>query len=331
MCGICGYFDLSNRGRVHRDLLKSMSMRLAHRGPDASGFMTEPNSGFGFRRLSILDPDRGSQPVFSEDRGVVTVCNGEIFNFRELRAELISRGHRLVSDCDAEILPHLFEDRGIDLLQQLNGQFGFAIYDRRCDVLYVARDHFGIIPIYFTVCEGLFLFASEIKALLEYPSIERQINLNGLNQLLSLPGIPNPTTMFSGIRALQPGHFLKVSGDGIRDHTYWDLEYPVSNDVGHNGNEAFYREQLEELLIKSVKRRLQADVPLGFYLSGGLDSSLILGMAARACSVAEPRSFSVVFPGQEMCESQYQRAMVALVSKPDTQKYPSPAKPWRMS
>jgi asparagine synthase (glutamine-hydrolysing) len=182
MCGLVGIMDMRNQHRVEKEVLVRMTDTLVHRGPDDSGYFIEDNLGFGFRRLSIIDLQGGHQPIFNEDGSVVLVCNGEIFNYRELRAKLKQKGHVFRTDCDVEVLLHLYEDHGTDFLNQLNGQFAFAIYDRKEKRLFLARDHFGINPLYFTLADGIFIFASEIKAILEHPLVEREVDLTGLQE-----------------------------------------------------------------------------------------------------------------------------------------------------
>jgi asparagine synthase (glutamine-hydrolysing) len=286
-----------------------MTESLAHRGPDGHGCFTDSHGGLGFRRLSLIDLERGQQPVANEDGSLMSVCNGELFDYRAIACDLRRRGHRLQSSCDTELLPHLFEERGIDLLDSLAGQFAFAIYDRPRRRMYLARDHFGICPLYYTQVDGLLLFASEIKALLTTRRVPRAVDLTGLDQLLSFPGVVSPQTMFKGIHSLAPGHWLCVSDAGVTVREYWDLEYPTIADAPPPAPEREHVERVREALLKGVERRLIADVPVGCYLSGGLDSAVVAGMAA-AIDPATPRhTFSISFGGSEMCEQRYQQRM----------------------
>src|SRR6185369_16216219 len=309
MCGITGYLDLNNDGRVEKRVLVDMTDSLVHRGPDACGYFAERQVGLGFRRLSIIDKEGGNQPCYSEDGSITSICNGEIFNYQELRESLVKKGHSFRTRCDVEVLPHLYEEYGDDFLQLLNGQFALAIYDRHKRRLLLARDHFGINPLYYTVTDNLFIFASEIKAMLRHPSVQAEVNLTGLDQVLSFPGLVSPQTMFKNILSLNSGHLLVVQNGNVRVHEYWDLDYPKLNELRDARPESYYVDHLRELFTRSVSYRLQADVPVGFYLSGGLDSSMIAGMIKQLSS--EPRhSFSITFTEREISEDKYQR-MVA--------------------
>ncbi|HET6978717.1 MAG TPA: asparagine synthase (glutamine-hydrolyzing) [Pyrinomonadaceae bacterium] len=306
MCGITGYIDLENDGRVEKRVLVDMADSLVHRGPDDCGYFVERQVGLGFRRLSIIDKQGGNQPFYSEDGSIVSICNGEIFNYQELRESLIKKGHLFRTRCDVEVLPHLYEEYGDDFLQMLNGQFAFALYDRRNRRLLLARDHFGINPLYYTVTDNLFIFASEIKAILRHPSVHAEVNLTGLDQVLSFPGLVSPQTMFKNILSLKSGHLAVVQKAQVRVHEYWDLDYPKLNELPEARPESYYIDRLRELFTQSVGYRLQADVPVGFYLSGGLDSSMIAGMISRL-SAEQRHSFSITFSEREISEDKYQR------------------------
>jgi asparagine synthase (glutamine-hydrolysing) len=307
MCGITGCFDLRGRGTEPQDL-ERMTGTLVHRGPDSCGSFREGGAALGFRRLSIIDLTTGDQPLFSEDGNLVLICNGEIYNYRELTQELTAKGHVFRTRSDVEVLLHLYEEHGIDLLHRLNGQFGFALYDRRARELFLARDPFGINPLFYTVVDGLLLFGSEIKAILQHPLAPREVDLTGLDQVLSFPGLVPPRTFFKGIHSLEAGHFLRAGPSGVEVREYWDLVYPEAGEPAEERPEAWYVEGLRERLESAVRFRLQADVPVGFYLSGGLDSSLI-GALIRQVSGAPRHSFSITFPDREISETRYQRQM----------------------
>ena len=306
MCGIAGYIDLNNDARVNKRVLVDMTDSLTHRGPDACGYFVERQVGLGFRRLSIIDKEGGNQPFYGEDGSIVSICNGEIFNYQELRESLVKKGHSFRTRCDVEVIPHLYEEYGDDFVQQLNGQFAFALYDRLKRRLLLARDHFGINPLYYTVTDNLFIFASEIKAILRHPSVRAEVNLTGLDQVLSFPGLVSPQTMFKGIHSLNSGHLLVVEKGNVRVHEYWDLDYPKLNEAPEARAENYYVDQLRELFTRSVGYRLQADVPVGFYLSGGLDSSMIAGMISKL-SREQRHSFSITFTERQISEDKYQR------------------------
>jgi asparagine synthase (glutamine-hydrolysing) len=310
MCGVAGYLDLRGQRRIDRDVLAKMTDTLVHRGPDSSGLFTEDDLGFGFRRLSIIDPIGGDQPLFSEDRSIVLICNGEIYNYRELTRRLKQRGHSFRTKCDVEVLLHLYEDEGVKLLERLNGQFAFAIYDRKAKELFLARDHFGVSPLYYTTVDGLFLFASEIKAILQHPSVKGEVDLTGLDQVLSFPGLISPRTMFKGISSLRSGYYIRIRNSIVDEAPYWDLDYPRDGDVAYRDRpESYYVEELRSLLDESVRYRLQADVPVGFYLSGGLDSSLIGALISKHSNGSNSHSLSIGFDEKAICESNYQRLM----------------------
>jgi asparagine synthase (glutamine-hydrolysing) len=310
MCGFVGFIDTRCERAAGAELLAKMTAKLVHRGPDSDGYFVEGHVGLGFRRLSIIDLEGGDQPLFNEDGSVVLVCNGEIYNYRELRASLVKRGHRFRTGSDVEVLLHLYEEHGGDFLNMLNGQFAFAIYDKRKRELLLARDHFGINPLYHTLRDGVLIFGSEIKAILEHPLVTREVDLTGLDQVISFPGLVSPRTAFKEVESLPSGHYMTASGEGVNVVEYWDLDYPQAGDCPPDRPEAAYVEELREALKRSVAYRMQADVPVGFYLSGGLDSSLIGAMIGRAESGAGRRhSFSIGFTDAGISESKYQRMM----------------------
>jgi asparagine synthase (glutamine-hydrolysing) len=313
MCGLVGYLDLRDERRVEREVLVRMADTVVHRGPDASGYFAEENIGLGFRRLGIIDLEGGHQPMFNEDGSVVLVCNGEIYNYRELTATLKQQGHVFRTNCDVEVLLHLYEEYGADFLNRLNGQFAFAIYDRRERTLFLARDHFGINPLYFTLVEGVFIFASEIKAILEHPLVRPEVDLTGLDQVFTFPGLVSPRTMFKNIESVKSGHYVTVKDSGVKIVEYWDLDYAREGEIKYGRPESHYVDRLAELFTRSVQYRLQADVPVGFYLSGGLDSSLIAAMIHRLSPHSRRHSFSISFTDRSMDEATYQQMMARQV------------------
>lgn len=309
MCGIAGVFDPRRGHGIARPVLDAMTGRLAHRGPDESGVHLAGGVALGFTRLAIVDLAGGNQPHYSEDQAVVSVCNGEIYNHRALRRALEGRGHRFRSGCDVEVLVHLYEEAGDGFVEQLNGQFAFALYDRRRHRLVLGRDRVGIAPLFYTLVDGMLLFGSEIKALLAHPAVGRRVDLAGLDQILAFPGLVSPTTMFEGIRALPPGHLLAAEGGELRVSQYWDLDYPPRAVPAPRRDDGHYVDRLEALLLEAVAQRLEADVPVGFYLSGGLDSSLIGALAQAAAPERRLHSFSIVFPQADIDERRTQRLM----------------------
>ena len=310
MCGFAGYLDLRSGRAAKKEVLARMAQTLVHRGPDSSGYFLEEQFGLGFRRLSIIDLEGGNQPMTNEDHSIVLVCNAEIYNYRELKIGLEEKGHVFRTKCDVEVLLHLYEDNGVDFLNKLNGQFAFVIYDRKKKELFLARDQVGINPLYYTIADGVLIFASEIKAILEHPSVRREVDLTGLDQTLSFPGVVSPRTMFKGIESLESGHYITVRNNELRVTEYWDLDYPKLGELSYERPESYYVDELKNLLAQAVKYRLQADVPVGFYLSGGLDSSLIAALVQANTPNGHGRSFSISFTEREISEVNYQR-MVA--------------------
>jgi asparagine synthase (glutamine-hydrolysing) len=309
MCGICGIVNIRSPHGVDEDLLARMTQTLIHRGPDNAGRFTSDRVGFGVRRLSIIDLACGNQPMSNEDGTIHLVCNGEIFNYLDLRRDLVSRGHHFRSRSDVEVLVHLYEEEGEKLLERLNGQFAFAIYDETRQRVLLARDQFGVIPLFYTIVGDTLLFASEIKAILADPRVGRRVDLTGLDQVLSLPGLVSPRTMFEGIRSLAPGSLLDIRDGSVRTSQYWDVPYPREADAVYEASEEDVLSELEARLLASVGRRLQADVPAGAYLSGGLDSSLVTSMM-HALSPADKRTFSIAFDDPYFAEREYQALMV---------------------
>lgn len=313
MCGIVGYFEAKGGSSRDSSVLERMAATIHHRGPDAGGAFRDALGGLGFRRLSIIDLVTGNQPIVNEDESIVLVCNGEIYNYKELRQELIGKNHVFRTHSDVEVILHLYEEEGPALLHRLNGQFAFALLDRRHKRLLLARDQTGIAPLHYTISNGVFVFGSEIKAILEYPGVARAVDLTGLDQVFAFPGLVSPRTMFEGIHRVRPGHYLMVDESGVRDHEYWDLDYPMADDVGAESEET-YVEGLEEAFMRSVRLRLQADVPVGFYLSGGLDSSLIAAAIHRLEPNLSRHAFSIAFSDQRADEDKYQQLMANRVN-----------------
>jgi asparagine synthase (glutamine-hydrolysing) len=309
MCGLVGFVDTRSERKPDKELLVRMTDKLVHRGPDSAGYFVDYYVALGFRRLSIIDLESGDQPIYSEDGSVVLMCNGEIFNYLELKKGLIEKGHRFRTKSDVEVLLHLYEEHDIDFLNKINGQFAFVIYDRKNRRLFLARDHFGINPLYYTIVNGLFIFASEIKAILEHPQVSREVDLTGLDQTLSFPGLVSPRTMFKGIQSLKSGHYIVVENGAVTVREYWDLDYPPLGAGAAVQSENDYVEELKELLTRSVTYRLQSDVPVGFYLSGGLDSSLIGALINQVAPDTRRHSFSIGFTDEDISETKHQRLM----------------------
>lgn len=326
MCGIVGTADLRGQRPAEPRTLNTMAETLTHRGPDDCGSFFEGGVGMAVRRLSIVDLPGGRQPMSNEDGSVTVCCNGEIFNHRMLREELRAAGHRFRTECDVEVLVHFYEEVGTDLVHRLNGQFSFAIHDRRRRRLVLARDQAGITPLHYTVVDGTLVFASEIKAILAHPRVSREVDLTGLDQVLVLPGLVSPRTMFAGISSLPPGHLLVLEEGELRTEQYWDLVYPLLQDDSEIPETDWpdRLEQLEQAVLRAVELRMQADVPHAYYLSGGLDSSLIAAMASQLLPGTPPRTFSAVFLDDEMSERPFQRLMAEKLASVHTEVPLSP-------
>ncbi|MGD9856747.1 MAG: asparagine synthase (glutamine-hydrolyzing), partial [Planctomycetaceae bacterium] len=293
MCGITGFIDHTLDGGERSAVLRRMTDAMFHRGPDESGELIDGPFAMGMRRLSIIDLAGGSQPIFDESGRYAVICNGEIYNYRELRAELQGRGHRFTTDSDTEVIVHLFEAQRGRCVDRLSGMFAFAVWDNERRELFIARDRLGIKPLYYTQTNGLFIFASEIKAILQHPSVTASLNRDALSAYLSLKYVPAPATMFEGVSSLLPGHCLTVRNGQIAEEQYWNWSYQVPPE---SGDEHECAERLLELLRESVRLRLRSDVPFGAFLSGGLDSSLIVALMSEVLD--EPvKTFSVGFDG----------------------------------
>jgi asparagine synthase (glutamine-hydrolysing) len=284
MCGIAGIVDMGGRREAPEPAVRAMALALAHRGPDEEGFFTRPGIALISRRLSIVGLADGQQPVANESGEVFAVFNGEFFDFPERRAELVARGHRLVTSCDTEILPHLWEDAGEAMIERLRGQFAFALWDARQNRLVLARDRFGISPLYWTRQGDWLLFASEIKALLASGLVPSRADPRGIDHVFTFSALPGPVTCFEGVQLLRAGHFLRVTpgggGDAIEERAYWEMDFPNRGEEV-DGSPAELVDEFESVLMGAVEERLRADVPVGAYLSGGVDSSMIAALACR--------------------------------------------------
>src|ERR1043166_4239067 len=304
MCGIYGY--LSYKGSVRPEILARMGSVLWHRGPDDEGTYirnyADLSIGLGHQRLAILDLSvAGRQPMAKEDGAIQITFNGEIYNFRELRKELLEKGHTFKSSSDTEVIIHLYEEMGTDCLSRLEGMFAFALWDEAKKQLFLARDRIGKKPLHYAVDNEGIVFASEIKALLEHPKVSREIDPGALNKYLTYEYVPAPDSIFKAIKKIEPGHFL-VYGDGaVRQTKYWDI--PLADFAMAYKTETEYIIELRELLESAVSARLVADVTVGIFLSGGLDSSLVAALAKKSNDQIE--CFSIGFDEKSFDESKY--------------------------
>ena len=299
MCGIAGIVAWDGR-QISTSELKLMTDRMVQRGPDDEGFFTAGSVGLGMRRLSIIDVEGGHQPLSNEAGDLHLVFNGEIFNHLELRHQLIARGHVFRSASDAEVVLHLYEDQGIDALAELNGMFAFALHDSRSQALWIARDRLGIKPLFYAVSRDHISFASDIKALREAYSTD--IEPQQVLKYLALSYAPGAETVWHGVRKLPPAHYLWIEGGRVTLEKYWSL-----NGIGAwNGSLEAAQEQLEALLQDAIRLQLRSDVPLGVFLSGGLDSSTIVALAAEQ-STAPLRTFTIGFAGKGSADEYFAR------------------------
>ncbi len=309
MCGIAGKFNFGDRAPVPTALLDRMNLVQQHRGPDGAGIYNSGAVGLAHRRLSILDLAGGHQPMSNEDGTVWIVFNGEIYNYPELRPQLEARGHVFRTHSDTEAIVHLYEDRGEDCVQELRGMFAFAIWDARHETLFLSRDRLGIKPLHYAVPRGASLvFGSEIKAVLQDESVRRTVNREALEQYLGLLYVPAPATMFSGIQKLPAGHMLRCNRHGVQIRRYWDLSYRVNEEL----TEAAATEQFAALLRETVRSHLLSDVPLGAFLSGGLDSSAVVAFMKQVMR-GQLVTLSIGFRESEYNELPYARAVAGAV------------------
>jgi asparagine synthase (glutamine-hydrolysing) len=309
MCGVAGVLSFLRR-EDHSARVRRMLQRIRHRGPEEFCLYIGQGVGLGHARLSIIDLASGQQPMCNDDGTKWIIFNGEIFNFVEIRNDLVARGHRFRTGSDTEVLLRHFEENGPEGLKELNGQFAFAVWDARERTLFLARDRVGICPLFYTFHDGDFLFASEIKAIFADPRIPRELDPVALDDVFTFWFTLAPATVFKGIFELPPAHWMTVTDSGtVRVQRYWDLPECDDAACGAVREEANYAEELRELLVDATRIRLRADVPVGAYLSGGLDSSVTAGIVRSFFPENELRTFSVRFVDKEFDEGDKQKLM----------------------
>lgn len=295
MCGICGLYETSAKP-IDKDVLTRMMDTIRHRGPDGEGLWIGQEAGLGHRRLSIIDLEGGCQPITNEDGTVRVVFNGEIYNFIELRAELEDAGHVFRTLSDTEVIVHAYEQWGHECVRRFNGMFAFVIWDSVSREFFIARDHLGIKPLYYTNVNSTFAFGSEIKALLQVPGCNASIDIDALIQLFTFRYVPSPKTLFEGIYKLPPGHWMTVSKAGISIKRYWSfIPTPLSDCIRH---EHELIEEYQYLLEDAVRLQMRSDVPVGLFLSSGIDSSVLLALMSQHAS-GSVKTFSIGFEGGE--------------------------------
>jgi asparagine synthase (glutamine-hydrolysing) len=304
MCGIAGIVRIDGTLAVEKEriFVRDMTDSISHRGPDDSDVYADENVALGHRRLSIIDlSEAGRQPMFDSTGRFGIVFNGEIYNYLDIKEELAAKGHCFRTRTDTEVVLNAYHEFGAGFLAKLNGMFAFAIYDRRNGNVLLARDRIGVKPLYYTVVADKLLFASEIKALLKYPLVKRNLDVLGMSSYLSYRYPIGTRTLFAGIHSLAPGHYLEVKGAEISQKKYWEL--PVVRSKEDLGEE-YYLEKVRSILTKSVQMRLMSDVPIGAYLSGGLDSSIIVALMSQF--LREPvKTFTIGFAEEGFNEFSY--------------------------
>lgn len=303
MCGICGVFAFQPDVPVDVSVLKQMNDSIRHRGPDDEGYYQDTQASLAMRRLSIIDLQTGQQPISNETGDIWVVYNGEIYNFKEVRAKLEQHGHKFKTQTDTEVIVHAYEEYGDECVKYLNGMFSIALWDTRKRRFFLARDRVGIKPLYYWAGQDKLVFASELKALILHPETPRQINIEALDIFLTLEYVPAPHTIYENIFKLLPGHTLTIENGSVQIRQYWDVPYqPVSE------SEAECAEALSSLINEAVKIRLMSDVPLGAFLSGGIDSSTIVGYMSQ--NMSEPvQTFSIGFEDDTYDEVPYANAV----------------------
>jgi asparagine synthase (glutamine-hydrolysing) len=288
MCGITGAVDLRGTRRFSHERLLTMTAAIAHRGPDDEHVHIEPGVALGARRLSIIDLAGGRQPIGNEDESVWVAFNGELFEYPELRQQLLAKGHRLATRCDTEAWVHLYEDLGEGMFEQARGQFAVSLWDRSTRTLILGRDRVGICPLYYTLADGWLLWGSEIKALLASGLVTARPDPRGVDHLFTFFCSGTTRTFFEGITSLPPGQYLKIREGRVTKHRYWDLDFPDRGAERRLDDPTPLVEELEALLQQAVERRLRSDVPVVSYISGGLDSTVVLGFCSRHRGAAIP-------------------------------------------
>ena len=309
MCAIAGILGLKEGRQPQAEEMAVMLGAMRHRGPDESGIYLDDRVALGHNRLSIIGLSNGAQPIHNEDQTLWIVFNGEIFNYLELKGDLLNRGHRFYTSTDTEVIVHLFEEKGEECLGELNGQFAFAIWDNRKRELFLARDRLGILPLHYTTHEGRFVFASEIKALFALPEIPREMDPIAMDQIFTFWTTLKGKTSFRNISEIPPGNYLKATDGGISVKRYWQIPC-VPPEEWLQWSEHEISEKLRDLIVDSIRIRLRADVKVGCYISGGLDSSAITAIV-KGCFNNELRTFGIRFEDGAFDESEFQDLIVA--------------------
>lgn len=300
MCGICGVYNVQSKEPVPPELIERMAGAISHRGPDESGVFLDGHVGLGIVRLSIIDLGGGHQPISNETGDVWVVFNGEIWNYKELRKELVEKGHHFRTNSDTETIVHAYEEYGLDCVTHLHGMFGFAVWDNSRKRLLLARDRVGKKPLYYTHVDGNLIFASEIKSLLRHPGVKREVDVQALADYLSVRYVPAPATLFANIYKVQPGHWLLCENDTMSEKCYWDFTFGETERLPMEE----YLQGIRQHVYRAVEERMMADVPVGAMLSGGVDSSIVTGVMSKLTN-HRVKTFSVGFDHPEYSELPY--------------------------
>jgi asparagine synthase (glutamine-hydrolysing) len=318
MCGICGIVTAEHGDKIDDRILRQMTYAITHRGPDDDGFYVNGQVGLGMRRLSIIDLVTGDQPVSNEDGRLWVVFNGEIYNYKDLYAEFTAKGHKFTTQSDTEVIVHAYEEYGVDCPKSFNGMFAFALWDKTEKRLLLARDHLGIKPLYYWLDRDRIIFGSELKSIILHPAVVKEVDLEALDQFLTLEYIPTPRTIFKNIYKLPPGHRLIYQDGQHKVEEYWDIP-----DLDTPQDEEVVQEMLVDLIDEAVNMQLMSDVPLGAFLSGGIDSSSVV--AAMSMSSSGPvRTFSIGFHDATYNELPYARAVAKRYGTDHTEEILNP-------
>jgi len=300
MCAISGFVNFRNK-RLNGQYLKAITNVMAHRGPDDEGFFQDDHVSFGFKRLSIIDLQSGHQPMSNKDETIWIVFNGEIYNFPELRDYLVSKGYVFRTKADTEVIIHAYEEWGGDCVAKFNGMFAFALYDVKRKKVLIGRDQLGIKPLYYALVKDILIFASEMKSILAYPDFVREENVAALSSYLTFRYTQLDQSVFKGIKRLLPGHYMEVTAEGIYFKKYWEIPFhEKKEDLG----ETYYLKETKRLLAQSVKRQMVSDVPLGAFLSGGLDSSIVVALMSQYSNFPI-KTFSIGFSEETYNEFEF--------------------------
>ncbi|MNS18666.1 Asparagine synthetase [glutamine-hydrolyzing] 1 [compost metagenome] len=322
MCGITGFFSLDRAPRPRAGVLDAMCKVMTHRGPDDQGTWENGPVALGMRRLSIIDVAGGHQPIANEDGTVKVVFNGEIYNYPELRDRLIAKGHHLATRSDTEVIVHLYEDHGEDFVRHLNGMFAIALWDEKAQKLILARDRMGEKPLYYATNDHQLIWGSELKCLLQHPAVPRSLSMPALSRYLQLEYVPAPHSILEGVHKLPPAHMLVAENGETRVFPYWRLDLSPAE---HPPTEADALAELKERLEEAVGRRLLSEVPLGVFLSGGIDSSTIAALAAKAAP-GRLKTFSIGFEDPSFDESSHARTVAKHLGTDHHEDILSPAR-----